>query len=52
LIGITLRIGLIPSWGAWKTSEALIQSGQVRADEFQPFIIYWIKLIGDRRYRR
>jgi hypothetical protein len=32
--------------------EDLITSKLVTAEEIKPFIIYWIKLIGDRRYRR
>ena len=32
--------------------EIMIESGLVMADEIKPFIIYWINLIGDRRYRR
>ncbi|MFM7325928.1 MAG: lipase family protein [Nodosilinea sp.] len=52
LIEITLRDWFNSFLGGLEYFEILIQSGQVRADEFQPFIIYWIKLIGDRRYRR
>jgi hypothetical protein len=32
--------------------EDLISSGLVTAEELKPFIIYWIQIIGDRRYRR
>jgi hypothetical protein len=32
--------------------ETMIESGLTTTDEIKPFIIYWLQLIGDRRYRR
>lgn len=52
LIEITLRDWFDVFLGGLEYFETLIQSGQVRANELQPFVIYWVRLIGDRRYRR
>ncbi|MEB3312759.1 MAG: lipase family protein [Cyanobacteriota bacterium] len=51
-IEITLRDWFDSFLGGLEYFEVLIQSGQVRANELQPFVISWIQLIGDRRHRR
>ncbi len=51
-IEITLRDWFDSFLGGLEYFEILIESGLVTAEELKPFIIYWIKLIGDRRYRR
>ena len=52
LIEITLRDWFDAFLGGLEYFETLIESGQVRANELQPFVIYWVRLIGDRGYRR
>ena len=51
-IEITLRDWFDSFLGGLEYFETLIESGLVRPDEIKPFIIYWVRLIGDRRYRR
>lgn len=51
-IEITLRDWFDSFLGGLEYFEVLIQSGQVRANELQPFVMSWIRLIGDRRHRR
>ena len=31
---------------------AMIEAGMASAEAFKPFILYWVKLVGDRRFRR
>ncbi|HIK45395.1 MAG TPA: lipase family protein [Leptolyngbyaceae cyanobacterium M65_K2018_010] len=52
LIEITLRDWFDSFLGGLEYFEILIESNLVTAEELKPFIIYWIRLIGDRRYRR
>ncbi len=52
VIEITLRDWFDSFLGGLEYFEIMIESGLVTADEIKPFIIYWINLIGDRRYRR
>ena len=51
-IEITLRDWFDSFLGGLEYFEIMIESGLVTAEEIKPFIIYWINLIGDRRYRR
>ncbi|MBW4485512.1 MAG: lipase family protein [Tildeniella torsiva UHER 1998/13D] len=52
VIEIALRDWFDSFLGGLEYFEIMIESGLVMADEIKPFIIYWINLIGDRRYRR
>ncbi len=52
VIEITLRDWFDSFLGGLEYFEIMIESGLVTAEEIKPFIIYWINLIGDRRYRR
>lgn len=52
IIEITLRDWFDSFLGGLEYFEIMIESGLVTAEEIKPFIIYWINLIGDRRYRR
>ncbi|MGB3311816.1 MAG: lipase family protein [Nodosilinea sp.] len=52
VIETTLRDWFDSFLGGLEYFEIMIESGLVRAEEIKPFIIYWINLIGDRRYRR
>ncbi|MBD1875420.1 lipase family protein [Nodosilinea sp. FACHB-131] len=52
IIEITLRDWFESFLGGLEYFETMIESGLVTAEEIKPFIIYWINLIGDRRYRR
>ncbi|PSR19479.1 hypothetical protein C8255_01930 [filamentous cyanobacterium CCP3] len=52
IIETTLRDWFDSFLGGLEYFEILIESGLVMAEEIKPFIIYWINLIGDRRYRR
>lgn len=51
-IEITLRDWFDSFLGGLEYFNMLIESGLVTPEELKPFIIYWIQLIGDRRYRR
>jgi hypothetical protein len=51
IIEITLRDWFESFLGGLEYFETMIESGLVTAEEIKPFIIYWINLIGDRRYR-
>jgi predicted lipase len=51
-IEITLRDWFDSFLGGLEDFEIMIESGLVMAEEIKPFVIYWIRLIGDRRYRR
>jgi len=52
VIEIILRDWFDSFLGGLEYFEIMIESGLVMAEEIKPFIIYWINLIGDRRYRR
>ncbi|PZU99001.1 MAG: hypothetical protein DCF32_19140 [Leptolyngbya sp.] len=52
IIEITLRDWFDSFLGGLEYFEIMIESGLVTTEEIKPFIIYWINLIGDRRYRR
>lgn len=52
IIEIALRDWFDSFLGGLEYFEIMIESGLVTAEEIKPFIIYWINLIGDRRYRR
>jgi predicted lipase len=52
VIEITLRDWFDSFLGGLEYFEIMIESGLVTAEELKPFIIYWVRLIGDRRYRR
>ncbi|MGG6237725.1 lipase family protein [Nodosilinea sp. AN01ver1] len=52
IIEVTLRDWFDSFLGGLEYFEIMIESGLVTAEEIKPFIIYWINLIGDRRYRR
>ncbi|WP_017299195.1 lipase family protein [Nodosilinea nodulosa] len=52
VIEVTLRDWFDSFLGGLEYFEIMIESGLVMAEEIKPFIIYWIRLIGDRRYRR
>ncbi|MBE9159429.1 lipase family protein [Nodosilinea sp. LEGE 06152] len=52
VIEVTLRDWFDSFLGGLEYFEIMIESGLVTAEEIKPFIIYWIRLIGDRRYRR
>ncbi|PSN12213.1 hypothetical protein C7293_21105, partial [filamentous cyanobacterium CCT1] len=52
IIETTLRDWFDSFLGGLEYFEILIESGLVKTEEIKPFIIYWINLIGDRRYRR
>lgn len=52
VIEITLRDWFDSFLGGLEYFEILMESGLMGPDEIKPFIIYWIKLIGDRTYRR
>jgi len=51
-IEITLRDWFDSFLGGLDYFNILIESGLVTPEELKPFVIYWIRLIGDRRYRR
>ncbi|MGF1567660.1 MAG: hypothetical protein ACFCVD_06270 [Nodosilinea sp.] len=51
-IEITIRDWFDSFLGGLEYFEILIDSGLVSTEEMKPFIIYWLQLIGDRRYRR
>ncbi len=52
IIEVTLRDWFDSFLGGLEYFEIMIESGLVMAEEIKPFIIHWIRLIGDRRYRR
>ena len=52
VIELLLRDWFDSFLGGLEYFEIMIESGLVTAEEIKPFIIYWIRLIGDRRYRR
>lgn len=51
-IEITLRDWFDSFLGGLEYFEIMITSGLITAEEIKPFVIYWIQLIGDRRFRR
>jgi predicted lipase len=52
VIEIILRDWFDSFLGGLDYFDILIEAGLVSAEEIKPFIIYWIRLIGDRQYRR
>ncbi|WP_035986853.1 lipase family protein [Leptolyngbya sp. KIOST-1] len=52
VIELTLRDWFDSFLGGLEYFEIMIESGLVMAEEIKPFVIHWIRLIGDRRYRR
>ncbi|MBE9139839.1 hypothetical protein IQ254_22020, partial [Nodosilinea sp. LEGE 07088] len=52
VIEVALRDWFDSFLGGLEYFEIMIESGLTTADEIKPFIIYWLQLIGDRRYRR
>lgn len=52
VIELVLRDWFDSFLGGLEYFEIMIESGLVTAEEIKPFIIYWVRLIGDRRYRR
>lgn len=52
VIELLLRDWFDSFLGGLEYFEIMIESGLVKAEEIKPFVIYWIRLIGDRRYRR
>ncbi|PSN18721.1 hypothetical protein C7271_11075 [filamentous cyanobacterium CCP5] len=51
-IELTLRDWFDSFLGGLEYFDMLIESGLISARDIRPFIIYWIQLIGDRRFRR
>lgn len=52
IIEIALRDWFESFLGGMEYFELMIESGLVSAEDLKPFILYWIQLIGDRRFRR
>lgn len=52
IIELTLRDWFDQFLHAFEDCEHAIQAGLVTAEDFEPFIIYWVRIIGDRSYRR
>ncbi|MBD0267981.1 MAG: lipase family protein [Cyanobacteria bacterium Co-bin8] len=52
VIEIILRDWFDSFLGGLENFDTLIEAGLISASELKPFVIHWIKLIGDRRYRR
>jgi predicted lipase len=52
LIEVTLRDWFDEFLGGLASFEYYIKSKLITADELRPYILYWIRLIGDREYRR
>ncbi|MEM6836143.1 MAG: lipase family protein [Cyanobacteria bacterium P01_C01_bin.120] len=51
-IELILRAWFDEFLGALEACEEAIVAGLVTAEDFQPFLIYWIQVIGDRNKRR
>lgn len=52
VIEIALRDWFDSFLGGLEYFELMIDSGLVSVGDLKPFILYWIQLIGDRRFRR
>jgi len=52
IIELTLRDWFDEFLGALEACENAILAGLVTAEDLQPFVIHWVRVIGDRRYRR
>lgn len=52
IIELTLRDWFDQFLHAFESCERAIQAGLVTGEDFEPFLIYWVRIIGDRRYRR
>jgi len=52
VIELTLRNWFDEFLGALEACENAILAGIVTAEDLRPFIIYWVRVIGDRGYRR
>jgi predicted lipase len=52
VIEITLRDWFDSFLGGLGYFNTLLDAGLVTAEELKPFVIYWVNLVGDRRYRR
>lgn len=51
-IELTLRAWFDEFLGALEACEEAIVSGLVTAEDFKPFLLYWVQVIGDRNKRR
>ena len=52
IIELTLRDWFDEFLSAFEACENAIQSGLVTAEDLEPYIIYWVRVISDRTYRR
>jgi hypothetical protein len=52
VIEIILRDWFDSFLGGLEYFEILIEAGLISAKDLKPFVIHWIRLLGDRRYRR
>ena len=52
VIELTLRDWFDEFLGALEACDNAIVAGIVTAEDLEPFIIYWVRVIGDRQYRR
>lgn len=52
IIELTLRDWFDQFLSAFEACENAILAGLVTAEDFEPFLIYWVRVIGDRSYRR
>ncbi|NEQ43181.1 MAG: lipase family protein [Leptolyngbya sp. SIOISBB] len=52
IIELTLRAWFDEFLGSFEACENAIQSGLVTAEDLEPYIIYWVRVISDRSYRR
>ncbi|MGF1458949.1 MAG: hypothetical protein ACFBSG_07965 [Leptolyngbyaceae cyanobacterium] len=52
IIELTLRDWFDEFLGALEACENAIEARIVTAEDLEPFIIYWVRVIGDRAYRR
>ncbi|MGD1928764.1 MAG: hypothetical protein ACFB12_07620 [Leptolyngbyaceae cyanobacterium] len=52
VIELTLRDWFDEFLGALEACDNAIVAGIVTAEDLEPFIIYWVRVMGDRQYRR
>jgi hypothetical protein len=52
VIELTLRNWFDEFLSAFEACENAIKSGLVTAEDLEPYIIYWVRVISDRTYRR
>ncbi|MEM0981514.1 MAG: lipase family protein, partial [Cyanobacteria bacterium P01_H01_bin.58] len=51
-IELALRSWFDDFLGALEAANNAIEAGIVNGEDIKPFVLYWIRVIGDRRYRR